>query len=96
MVPWSWARPADLGQGHGAALAHLPVPPGGLSLLLPHLQAFPGSTWWRPVGKRLRPCAAILSRLVGLPLDESVSSSHLLSSGLSLHLKGVKPPVVFG
>lgn len=51
---WSWASPADLGWGHGASLARPPVPPRGLSLLLPHPQAFPGSTWWRPVGKSLQ------------------------------------------
>lgn len=51
---WSRASPADLGRGHGASLAHPPVPPGGLSLLLPHPQAFPGSTWWRLVGKSLQ------------------------------------------
>lgn len=35
---------------------------------------------------RFRPCAAILSILVGLPVDESASSSHLFNSGLSLHM----------
>lgn len=32
------------------------------------------------------PCAAILSRLVGLPEVESASSSHLFNKGLSLHM----------
>lgn len=35
---------------------------------------------------RLRPCAAILSMLVGEPVVESASSSHFWSSGFSLHI----------
>lgn len=34
----------------------------------------------------LRPCAAILSMLVGLPEDESASSNHLFNKGFSLHM----------
>ncbi len=35
---------------------------------------------------RFLPWAAILSMLVGLPVEESASSSHLLSNGFSLHM----------
>ena len=35
---------------------------------------------------RFRPCAAILSILVGDPVVESASSSHFWRSGLSLHI----------
>ncbi|TNN39862.1 hypothetical protein EYF80_049976 [Liparis tanakae] len=35
---------------------------------------------------RFLPCAAILSMLVGLPVVESASSSHLFNKGFSLHM----------
>lgn len=35
---------------------------------------------------RLRPCAAILSMLAEVPVVESASLNHFLSSGINLHM----------